>query len=99
MKKIFVFLMLALFSASAFADGNTLIVYFSLYKNQEHILTDADSGASRTLRYGEIQENNATLAQMISGKIGGADIVSIEVEEKYADDRYGKVVQKAKEEQ
>ena len=98
MKKIFVLLMFALFSASAFADGKTLIVYFSLHKNQEHILTDADSGA-RTLWHGEIQGNNAILAQMIGGKIGGADIMSIEVEEKYDDDRYGKVVQKAKEEQ
>ncbi len=99
MKKIFLILLLALISSLTFAEGKTLIVYFSLHKNQEHVLTDADSGASRTLWHGEIQGNNAILAQVIASKIGGADIVKLEVEEKYDDDRYGKVVQKAKEEQ
>lgn len=106
MKKIFALILtaalvsaLSINTVAAETKSKTLIVYFSLHKNQEHILSDADSSASRTLWHGEIHGNNDILAQLIAGKLGGADIIALETAEKYDDDRYGVVRQQAKTEQ
>ncbi|HBG66567.1 MAG TPA: hypothetical protein DDW78_08875 [Treponema sp.] len=79
---------------SAQGSGKNLIVYFSLYGNQKSVLTDADSGASRTLYEGKVRGNTEIIARMIQESVGG-DLVLLETENKFSDG-YNAVIEEGK---
>ena len=86
MKKLMALTLMAFASIGLFAQsGKNLIVYFSLYKNQKAVETDANSGASRTLYGSKVAGNTEIIALMIQEEIGG-DVVLLQTKNKFSND-------------
>ncbi|MBO5606755.1 MAG: hypothetical protein J5930_06330 [Treponema sp.] len=83
-RRLFFVTLIAFFTPALFAEntGKSLIVYFTLYGNQQRQPTDADTGASRTVYKGNVYGNTETLAVMLKEFIK-ADTLKISTSKKY----------------